>query len=265
MHEAQAATAADAHFPAALRRFRLARRMSQLELALSCGVSARHISFLETGRAQPSRDMVLTLADGLLLPRGTANSLLRAAGFAPAFPASALHSAALEPFRQVLREMMERHAPYPAILCDRRWTVLELNASAEALLAPLAPEGGGALNLIRMLTDHPAAASFILNHAEMVEEMRARLALEALEAGDDPEHHALLQALTRAAARYPEHPARARQPVVPLVLQTPAARLQLLSAVAQFGTSQDVTVRDLRLELFFPADEATREALSRPA
>ena len=124
-------------FAAALRRARAARRMSQLDLALTCDVSARHLSFLESGRARPSREMVLQLAHGLLLPLGSQNALLQAAGFAPVFPASPLDSAALGPFRAVLDEMIARHSPYPALLCDRHWTILDANPTARALLTPL--------------------------------------------------------------------------------------------------------------------------------
>ena len=124
-------------FAALLRRFRAARRMSQLDLALTCEISARHLSFLETGRAKPSREMVLQIADGLVLPLGSQNALLQAAGFAAVFPASPLESEALGPFRAVLQEMMDRHAPWPAILADRHWRVRSANASASMLLAPL--------------------------------------------------------------------------------------------------------------------------------
>jgi transcriptional regulator with XRE-family HTH domain len=170
-----------APFAVLLRRLRAGRRMSQLELALSCDASARHVSFLETGRAQPSRTMVLRLAEALLLPLGTRNTLLQAAGFAPVFPASALDSAALAPFRAMLAGMMAGHAPNPALLVDRH--------------------------------PHPAAAA-------------------------------------------------PRRPLVPLILTLAGHRLSFLSAIAHFGTSHDVTVRDLRLELLFPADEITADALA---
>jgi len=106
-------------FAALLRRFRAARRMNQLDLALDCDVSARHLSFLETGRAKPSREMLSQNSGGLMLPLGSQNALLQAAGFALVFPASPLDSEALGPFRAVLKEMTDRHAPWPAILCDR--------------------------------------------------------------------------------------------------------------------------------------------------
>lgn len=248
-------------FGTVLRRNRAGRRMSQLDLALTCGVSARHLSFLESGRAQPSRDMVLQLAAGLILPLQARNMLLQAAGFAPVFPASPLESDALGPFRAILSEMMARHAPNPAILCDRTWTVRDANPAARALLAAMSD--GGELNLIRMLCDTPRVAPVIANLPEVLEEMRSRVELEALEAGDDAEIAALLRLLDAASARHP--PAHARQqrnPVVPIVLNHPGGALRFLSAIAHFGTSQDVTVRDLRLELLFPADEHTRAAMA---
>lgn len=251
--------AADGGFPAMLREWRRARGMSQLDLALSIDVSARHLSFLETGRAQPSREMTHRLAEALLLPRGARNALLAKAGYAAAYPATPLEDESLKPFRAMLDEMMRRHAPYPALVCDRYWTILDANDSARALLAPL-HDGEGAINVIRMLTQGAAAAA-IDNLPEVLLEMEGRIRLEALEAGPDPIHAAQLRDLARAAQGL--RPARAaqRSPLVPLVVRSPAGLLRFLTAVAHFGTSEDVTVRDLRLELLFPADEATRAVM----
>jgi transcriptional regulator with XRE-family HTH domain len=250
-----------APFAAVLRRFRDARRLSQLELALSCDVSARHISFLETGRAQPSRAMALRLAEALMLPLGTRNTLLQAAGFAPVFPASALDSDALGPFRTILAGMMAAHAPNPALLVDRHWNIRDANAPAQTLLAAMAlrPEE---MNAVRLLTQGPRAAAMIANLPEVIGEMTARLQLESLEAGDDPVLQALLLELRQAALRHPAIAASPRRPLVPLILIAAGQRLSFLSAIAHFGTSEDVTVRDLRLELLFPADEPTRQALT---
>jgi transcriptional regulator with XRE-family HTH domain len=247
-------------FGAALRQFRGARRMSQLDLAMACEVSSRHLSFLESGRAQPSRDMVLALAEGLLLPLNARNALLHAAGFAPVFPASPLDSEVLRPFRAILDEMIARHAPNPALLVDRHWTVLEANATARALLAALG--GGGEMNLIRMLTRGDAAPVIIANFPEVLAELRARLQVEALDAGGDALFAELLADLEKACARTPmAAPTNNRRPLLPFVMNTPAGQLRFLSAIAHFGTSEDVTIRDLRLELLFPADEATRAAM----
>ncbi len=257
-------SAAEDAFAALLRRYRAARRMSQLDLALDCDVSARHVSFLETGRAKPSREMVLQIAEGLVLPLGSRNALLQAAGFAPVFPASPLDSSALGPFRAVLQEMMDRHAPWPAILCDRHWRMRDANAVAAALLAPLQGDTGEA-NLVRLLTDNDAARTLIANLPEVIHEMRGRIALEALEAGNDPILRELLDALDAASLRHPLPGGAARRALVPLLVNVPGGQLSFLSTIAHFGTSEDVTVRDLRLELLFPADDFTRAALKAMA
>lgn len=248
-------------FAVALRRFRTARRMSQLDLALASDVSARHLSFLESGRALPSREMVLQLGAALLLPLQARNALLHAAGFAPAFPASPLDSEALQPFRAILNDMIDRHAPNPAMLVDRHWTVREANRSARTLLDAL---GGdmGETNLVRMVVS-PAASALIENYSEVLAELQQRIQMEALEAGDDGVLVELLALLDAACARHPIQGAPApRRTLLPLVLRTPAGRLRFLSAIAHFGTTEDVTIRDLRLEFLFPADEQTRAALA---
>ena len=251
-------------FAALLRRFRAARRMSQLDLALDCDVSARHLSFLETGRARPSREMVLQISEGLTLPLGSRNALLQAAGYAAVFPDSPLESEALGPFRAVLKEIMDRHAPWPAILCDRHWRVRATNATAAALLTPLQAEAVET-SLVRMLTDNPVAEAMIANLPEVVHEMRGRIALEALEAAGDLVLRDLLTALDAASLRLPLPGGAPRRPLVPLIINAPGGQLSFLSTIAHFGTSEDVTIRDLRLELLFPADDFTRMALKAMA
>ena len=245
-------------FSRLLRHLRGARRMSQLDLALDCNVSARHLSFLETGRAKPSREMVLQVSAGLVLPLASQNALLQAAGFAPMFPTTPLDSEALGPFRVVLQEMIDRHAPWPAILADRHWRVRDANDAALALLAPLQEDGE--TSHIRMLTGSATAPDLIANLPEGRAEMRGRIALEALEAPGDEELVNLIAELDDALARHPPV-AATRRPLVPLEVRTSGGVLKFLSTVAHFGTSEDVTVRDLRLELLFPADDLTRSAL----
>jgi transcriptional regulator with XRE-family HTH domain len=248
-------------FGVALRRYRQARRMSQLDLALECGVSSRHVSFLESGRAQPSRDMVEQLAGGLVLPRQAQNALMHAAGFTPAYPATALESEILEPFRAIMAEMMARHAPYPAILVDRYWTIKDANPVAFALLGPL-HEGDGPMNVVDMLASDIARTA-IANLPDVLDEMLGRIQLEALESVDDPLFTGLLATLEAACMRHPVKSNRAtRDPIVPLIVATPWGELRFLTAIAHFGTSEDVTVRDLRLELLFPADQATKAILA---
>lgn len=234
--------------------------MSQFDLAETVGVSTRHLSFLETGRAKPSREMTLALAEGLMAPRAARNALLAQAGFAPHYPASPLDSAALAPLRAILTEMMERHAPFPAMVCDRHWTIQDANASARLLLAALAGENGET-NVIRMLTDSPQAPALIVNYGEALAEMHGRIKMEALEAGRDPILEDLLRRLTMRMQDHPPPADMGRRALVPLVMRSPAGELRFLTTVAHFGTSEDVTVRDLRLELLFPMDEATKKAM----
>ena len=260
------ATRADIHdsgpFGTALKAARAGRRVSQLMLSLDAGVSARHLSFLESGRAMPSREMVLTLAEALALPLSARNHLLGAAGFASAYPASPLASEAIAPFRAILSQMMENHAPFPALLCDRHWNVLEASASAAAMLSPLLEGWNGPPNVFRLTACHPRAPELIANLPEVLHESLERLALEQSVAGDDPVLADLIAVTRAAAAKHPYRAARTRSPVLPVVFRGPAGLMSFLSVVAQCGTSEDVTVRDLRLELLFPADEATRAAFS---
>ncbi len=247
-------------FGQALRRYRKSRRLSQLQLATACDVSSRHLAFLETSRAQPSREMVERLSAGLLLPLSLRNALLQTAGYAPVYPASPLNSDALEPFRAVLEEMIARHHPNPAMVVDKHWTVRDANTTARILLSVL-QDGSDETSVPKLLATSPHAAAAIINLPEVLDEFASRLQLEALEAGDDPILAELLGLLESACARHPRPSQRQRRPVLPLELATPFGQLRFLSVIAHFGTSEDVTVRDLRLELLFPADDATRSAM----
>jgi transcriptional regulator with XRE-family HTH domain len=247
-------------FPATLRAWRQARGMSQFDLAETVGVSTRHLSFLETGRAKPSRQMALALAEGVMAPLAARNALLTQAGFAPIYPTTPLDSAALAPLRAILSEMMAKHAPYPAMMCDRHWTVHEATPSAHALLGAL--RGAGTeMNVVRLLTDSPTAPDFVVNYGEALAEMHARIRLEALEAGHDPVLEDLLARLAQRQKAYPAPSDLARRALAPLTMRGPAGELRFLTTIAHFGTSEDVTVRDLRLELLFPMDEATKAAM----
>lgn len=251
-------------FGATLQRYRSARRMSQLDLATICDVSSRHVSFLESGRARPSRDMVMRLGEGLLLPLTARNSMLQAAGFAPAFPASRLDSTAVEPFRAILNEMIAKHAPNPAMIVDRHWTVIEANAAAQTLLAPL-QRGSSELNVVKLLTAGEHVGAVIDNLPEVLSELTSRLQLEALEAGADPQFSQLLGLLERASAQHAPLGERSPRPILPLVMNAAEGQLRFLSVIAHFGTSEDATIRDLRLELLFPADDRTRAVIARSA
>lgn len=244
-----------------LRRLRAARRLSQLDLALTSDVSARHISFLESGRASPSRDMVLQLGHALRLPGSGLNALLQSAGFAPVFRASSLASSELAPFRRIVDEMIARHAPYPALVLDRLWNVLEANSGAQLLLGPLqaaSPEP----NIVRLLADSPQAETMIPNLPEVLAELARRIRAEMAHAGMDHQLADLLALIERRLAHLPMvDRARPGRAVVPVQIATPLGEIRLLTVMAHFGASDDITVQDLRIELLFPADEASANAL----
>jgi transcriptional regulator with XRE-family HTH domain len=246
-------------FADALRFWRTTRRLSQLDLALEANVSTRHLSYLETGRSVPSREMILMLADALLLPRATRNDLLRRAGFAPAFPTSELGETELAPLNSALEAMLANHAPWPAMVCDQYWNMIQATPAAHLLLDLLSDPDGSARqpNVIELIINSPKAADVIVNFDEVRWEMVDRLRLETLEAGFDPILADLERRLRKRLGQDQRAPG-SRRALVPLQVQAMGIELSFLTAIAHFGTSEDVVVRDLRIELFFPADDATR-------
>jgi transcriptional regulator with XRE-family HTH domain len=259
-------------FGALLRHWRSLRRQSQLELALSTNVSQRHLSFLESGRAQPSRAMVLRLAEALNVPIRERNALLHAAGFSAVFNRTGLSEPAMAPVRDALELMLGHHDPYPALVVDRDWNLLMANGALQRLLGLAGnPEsmfatvcGDGPRNVYR-LSFHPAGLRpFIANWDEMAAHLLQRLARETAATGSDT-GHALLEELLA----YPDIPDQWQgvvmdeplNPVLPLELTLGGLHLRLFSVIATFGTPQDVTTDELRIESFFPADDATARAL----
>ena len=246
-------------FGALLKSWRHARRMSQLELGVAANVSARHISFLETGRARPSRPMVLALSETLNVPRAKRNRLLAAAGFANAYVARSLNDGDMAPVRAALDWMLERHDPYPAIALDRHWTLVSMNRCSAAMLAPMGLSEGD--SLLEALIGGGPFADAIENRDELARHLAMRLQTESAFLGGDP-------ILDRAAARLGETRAlddAGNPDAFPAVI---AARyrlgdtvLSLFSTIAQFGSTEDIALADLKIELMFPADTATRDAL----
>lgn len=253
-----------------LREWRRRRRLSQLDLATDAEVSARHLSFVETGRARPSRELVLHLAEHLEVPLRERNSLLLAAGYAPSYRQRTLDDDELEPVRAALDKIVRGHEPYPAVVVDRRWDLVTANQPARSLLATavspalLAPPA----NALR-LTLHPdGLAPHIENLTEYAAHLVARLDRQAAAAGDDD-----LAALARELRRYPgvppasvDHGDAAQRLFTTLVLRIDdGPRLSFFSTIATFGTALDVTVAELAIEQFFPADRATAAALGAGA
>ncbi|MEU9506212.1 helix-turn-helix transcriptional regulator [Micromonospora sp. NPDC048170] len=242
---------------ALLRQWRRRRGLSQLALAVGAEVSTRHLSFLETGRSAPSREMVLRLAEHLDVPLRDRNRLLLAAGYAPVYSHAPLDSPELRRVLDAVRRVLRAHEPYPAVAVDRRWNLVAGNAAL-----PLLTEGVAAhllrppANALR-LTLHPEGmAPRIANLAEwrahLLGRLRRHLGLTA---------DAELTALHDELRGYPGGPdaglPRAGDVVVPLRLRHAGGELAFLSTVSTFGTPLDVTVEELSIESFFPADDAT--------
>jgi transcriptional regulator with XRE-family HTH domain len=265
-------TAVDNRVGALLRDWRQRRRMSQLELALEADVSTRHLSFVETGRSRPSPEMVLHLADQLEVPLRERNQLLLAAGYAPRFPARSLDDPELAPVREALGRVLDGHEPFPAIAVDRRWNLVASNGALGPLLEGVAPELlVPPVNTLRLAVHPDGMAPRILNFAEYREHLLDVLARELGLTGD-PELAELYEELVSyphpegdGGARTPGASEAARAVMVSLRLAgTPATggrELSFFSTITTFGTATEVTVAELSVEAFFPADQQTAEAL----
>lgn len=258
---------ASPRFGPLLREWRQRRRVTQMDLALDANISTRHLSFLETGRARPSRDMVLRLAEQLRVPMRETNVLLTAAGHAPGFAERSLDDPALEIARNAVSLVLDGQMPYPAIAVDRHWTLVASNQAVSALLGGVdesllhAP-----VNAMRLALHPDGLAPRIANLAawrgHLLERIRAQI-----EASADPVLSALLAELTAYPAPAPPlaHEPEGAAAVVPLELVTDAGTLRLFSTITVFGTPLDVTLSELAIESFYPADATTREILFRMA
>jgi transcriptional regulator with XRE-family HTH domain len=240
-----------------LKEWRVRRRMSQLDLALEAGVSTRHVSFVETGRAKPSAEMVLHLAEQLEVPLRDRDALLLAAGYAPAFGARDLEAPEMAPVREAIELVLRGHEPYPAAVVDRHWNLVASNSGIALLTASVAPALlEPPVNVLRVSLHPDGLAPRTANLAEWREHLLHRLRRQVLLTGDD-EAAALLAELEAYPSPEGEPPPH-NDIVVPLRLRD---GLAFFSTVATFGTAVDITVSELSIEAFFPADEATAEAL----
>jgi transcriptional regulator with XRE-family HTH domain len=259
--DSAAMTTAAAPIGLALRDWRRRRRLSQLDLALEAGVSARHLSFVETGRSKPSREMVLHLADQLEVPLRDRNALLLAAGFAPVFAEHALDDAELAPVRDALDKVLAAHEPYPAVVVDRSWELIAANRAAGLLTDGIAPElMAPPANVLRASLHPDGLAPRIANLAEWREHLLGRLARQVA-LTRDPALQTLLEELRGYPAGGDPPPPAQHDVFVPLRLLTARGELAFLGTIATFGTAVDVTVSELSIESFFPADAATARAL----
>ena len=242
-----------------LRSSRGTRRLSQLQLAIEADVSQRHLSFLESGRALPSREMVLQLSRALDLPLRERNRLLVSAGFASVYPTRPLETADMQPVRAALQRLIDHHEPYPAIVVDRAWNLFMANAAVPHVCGTRPP------NVLAILLHPDGMQPFIRNFEEVAVPLLVRTAREAVE-------HPHVQEVLDEVLHYPTVPARWRSldlhqnasplPVLPTEFAVGDQSIEVFSMMTTFGTPLDVTTDELRVESFFPADAAS-EALMR--
>lgn len=250
-------------FGPALKRWRTTRRLSQLELAARAATPSRHVSFLETGRARPSQEMVLRLGAALDLPLHEQNGLLSAAGFAPAFPERPLADDALGPVRQVIDRLLAAHAPFPGVVLDRWYDILGANLGARRLfLGGAEVDPDDPVNLTDVMLG--PLRELVVNWDEVVWDAVARLRREVAEAPDDGRLADLLARAEAAAAELPGPPPPLAMPAPVLFTRARLGGVDIttLSTLVHFGGSRDVTVEGLHLELIFPADATTEAALT---
>jgi transcriptional regulator with XRE-family HTH domain len=245
-----------------LRDWRRRRRLSQLDLALEAGVSARHVSFVETGRSRPSPEMVLHLAEQLDVPLRDRNGLLLAAGYAPVYAERDLEAPDMEPVRTALDLVLRGHEPYPAAVVDRTWELIRGNRGIGLLLEGVDPDLlEPPVNVLRVSLHPSGMAPGIVNLAVWRAHLLERLDRQIAATGDPQ-----LATLRDELAGYPAPPPPTAPEdlgdvCVPLRLTTPRGELSFISTIATFGTAVDITVAELAIESFFPADAATAEAV----
>ncbi len=253
-----------------IARWRKGRRLSQLDLALESGISSRHLSFIETGRARPSRDMVLRLCGVLAVPLRDRNNLLLAAGFAPVYRETALDAPEMAEVMSAVRLMLRRHEPFPAVAFDSGWNVVMANTAYAGMLNALLPASTPPVtalaltpkprpNILRLLCHPDGARRLLANWEETTRAVLARARREVLRDGD-----AGRRALLAEVSAYPGVPAPDPREldgaqvglVVPAEVRTPAGTMRFLTTIATLGTAEDITLQELRIESFHPVEDA---------
>lgn len=247
-----------------LRDWRRRRRLSQLDLALEADISSKHLSFVETGRARPSREMILRLCDRLAVPPREQNLLLLAGGFSPQFPVRSLDDPSLASARAAVEQVLSGHEPYPAVAVDRHWSLVSANRMIPPLLEGISPALlEPPVNVLRIALHPEGLAPRIRNLTEWRHHLLHRLR-QQIQVSADASLIALLAELE--AYRFnrtgpPEKKTDYGGVVVPLELETPAGTLSMFSTITVFGTPIDVTLSELAIEAFFPADDRTADIL----
>lgn len=253
-----------------LRGWRMRRKLSQLQLAMEADVSSRHVSFIETGRAKPSREMVLTLAAALDVPLRERNTFLASAGFAPVYRESDLAAPELASVRTALTFFLEHHNPFPALVIDSHWNILMANESSgrltAALVDPVEIADLGTPNLLTLIFDPRGLRSCIANWDEVAKTMIERAHREVINGSAS-------ESLLSRIFSYPDVPRDWRKPeldrpippTLPVIFEGKDLRVSLFSALTTLGTPQDVTLQELQIESFFPADPESEAVLRQLA
>lgn len=259
-----------AAFPTLCKQWRQRRHLSQLDLAESAAISQRHLSWLETGKSQPSKVMVLKLAEALEIPLRERNTLLTAAGFAAQYRESGLEEPHMAPVREALQQVLRHHEPFPAVVVDRKWNRVMGNQASDTMFALAGAATGESedtpLNLAAATLAPDGLRKFISNWEVAVPLFVQRLRSEALASGE-AEVIAHVEALVRAAGEIPNLAPSSEPllPVLPLELDIDGLCLSLFTVMSTFGTPQDITTDELRIEAFYPSDEATRDFFTQMA
>jgi transcriptional regulator with XRE-family HTH domain len=259
---------------AILREWRAIRRLSQLDLALTTNISQKHLSFVESGRARPSRDMILKLANGLELPLRAGNDLLLSAGYAPVYPERQLDLTEMQSARGALEMMLTHQEPFPALVMDASWNIIMINRGAERLVAICVgddawdgPSPSLGMNFMQLMFSQKGLRPCILNWSQTRAALLTRLRREARANPGCPSAKMLVE-FEKELGRSNERDAAAEQklaPVLSLELLVRGVRLRLFSTFTTFGLPQDITLQELRIDMSFPADEATRHFLVEAA
>jgi len=263
------AGSASVHVGLLLREWRAARRLSQLDLSLEAGVSARHLSYVETGKSQPSRDMVARLADALEMPLRERNALLVAAGYAPGYRETSLTTPEMTPVRKAVECFLQQQEPFPAFVTNRHWDVLMINRGTARLFAMLRDGAEAHPNIMRQVFDPQDMRPFVANWEEVAGALIRHLHDEVAAAPGDEKARAL-RAEVLAYPGIPERwrtrePGTAPVPLLTTVFGKGDLRLSFFSAITTFGTPRDITLDELRIECLFPVDEATGDYCRRLA
>ncbi|WP_285103013.1 helix-turn-helix domain-containing protein [Promicromonospora sp. MEB111] len=240
-----------------LRQWRQRRRLSQLDLAIAADVSARHVSLVETGKSRPSADMVLRLAEQLDVPLRDRNRLLLAAGFAPRYDERPLGTDALAPARDAVARVLRAHEPYPALVFDRGWNILMTNRAVDRFFAGVAPDLlRPPVNLVRLGLDPRGLAPLVVNLADVRAVFRARVRRQ-LATVPDAGLTALYEELL-APGRDDDEPGRSiaaeSDVVIPMIIRIDGRELRLFSTITTFGTPMDITLDEVAIESYYPAD-----------